>query len=193
VICAALGIYGIVKLGQSNNLSLYAEAREVLLTREHGDEAREAVMYFEQNWLSLEMHKAPKTFIVELLSGPLLHSYTNPFNFQDEVNWLIPSQTRVTNLRIVDYSDQMMKVIACLNQRIDKVDHLGTVIEQYPVRQIVKYYVFILDAGSWKVGYFLDFTDPKQALQDWDFLPNELKDVTGDINSFVYKSCKTEK
>jgi len=192
-VCVILGVYAIVELDQGKNTSLNVEEREVLLTKEHGETAREAVTHFEQTWLGLEMHKDPQTFIDELLTGPLFVSYMNRFNFRDDVYWLIPSQTVITNLRVVDYSDQMMRVIACLDQGIDKVDPFGAVIEQYPVRKKVKYYVFMPDTSSWKVGSFLDFTDPKQALQDWDFLPQELKDVTGDINAIVYKSCKMDK
>jgi hypothetical protein len=169
------------------------EEVEALLTKEHGDEAKEAVAHFEQNWMSLEMHQNPKPYFDKLLTGPLLRSYLNRSNFQDDDYWLIPNQADVDSLRVVDYSDQSMRVVACINQGINKVDHYGVVIEQYPLRRIINFYVFIRDGGPWKVGNVIDITDPKQALQDWDFMPQDLKDITGEINSIVYKNCKTEK
>lgn len=193
MVCIALSLYAFMKWNQSRTASQNAEELDALLTREHGNEATEAVEHFEQIWMSLEMHKDPKPYYDELLTGPLLQSYLNRSNFQDDNYWLIPSQTDVDNLVVVDYGDRSMRVVACINEGINKVDHYGAVIEQYPLHRIINFYVFVRDGESWKIGNVIDITDPKQALQDWDFMPQDLKDITGDIDSFVYKSCKTKK
>lgn len=190
--CVALSLY--VFLSQDISQTAYPkyeeDEAEALLTIEHGDAAVAGVNHFEQTWFSLEMHKDPKPYLYELLTGPLLNYYVNQVHYQEDGDWLIPGQTDVLDLKVVDFNDQRMKVIACLNQGIIRVNRSGTVIERYPLRRIAKLYVLILDEGSWKVGNFIDITDPEQALQDWDFMSKDLKKIIGEIRSFVYNSCK---
>jgi hypothetical protein len=192
-LCVVFSLYILLKWGQSKTASQKAEEVEDSLTKEHGDEAREAVETYEMNWMSLEMHQDPKSYYGELLTGPLLYYYINHSKTQDDNYWLVPSRTDGFSIRVVDYNDRSMRVIACINQGIDKVDPGGTVTEEYPLHQIINFYVFLLDEGSWKVANVIDITDPKQALQDWDFMSQDLKDITGEISSIVYKSRKTEK
>ena len=193
VICFVLSLFAFLNWEQTRTTLKKTEEIETLLTEEHMAEAKKAVQHFEASWMGLEMHKNPKYYYEELITGPLLRSYINQLNFQSENVWLIPFQTDIMDIRVVEYDDQNMKVIACLDQRIKGVDHSGTAIEEYPLRRIIMFYVFVKDGESWKVGNFLDITDPKQALQDWDFMPKDLKDITGDISSIVYKKCQIEK
>lgn len=189
-----LFLFAFFNWGQ-NNSTTYQKTQEIeaFLTREHGDEVRVVILHFEKTWFNFEMHKDPEPFMRELITGPLLEYYLKQINNQDNDYWLIPGQIDIFGLKVVDYSEKSMKVIACLNQGTDKVTREGIITERYPIHQVVKLFILIRADGSWKFGNMIDMTDLKQALQDWDFLPQELKDISGEIDMLVYKNCYTEK
>jgi hypothetical protein len=190
-----LTLYALINWDQSKSASFQkTQEIEALLTREHSDEARAVILYFEQTWFNFEMHKDPEPYLRELLTGPLLGYYLKQINNQDSIEyWLIPGQTNVIDLKVVDYSKESMKVITCLNQGTDKITREGVIAERYPIRRLVKLFILIKAGGSWKIGNVIDMTDPKQALQEWDFMSQDLKGITGDIGSLVYNSCQTNK
>lgn len=191
VVCIALILYIIINWGQSKSTAHQKKQEtEVLLTKEHGDEARSVILHFEQTWFSIEMHKDPEPYLRELLAGPLLDYYLKLINNLDSDYWLIPGRVDVIDLKVVEYGNESMKVITCLNQGTDKVTRDGTILESYPIRKLVKLFILIKTDDSWKIGNVIDMTDPKQALQDWDYTSQDLKSITGDIGSLVYNSCQ---
>lgn len=195
LVCITLILYAFINWDQSKSTA-YQKTQEIeaLMTREHADEAKAVILNFEQNWFSFEMHKDPEPYLRELLTGPILNYYLKLINNQDSIDyWLIPSQIDVTDLKVVDYNKESMKVITCLNQGTDKITHDGIITERYPMHRLIKLFFLLKADGSWKIGNVLDITDPKQALQEWDFMSQDLKGITGDISSLVYDSCQTKK
>jgi len=195
VACITLILYAFINWDQRKSTA-YQKTQEVeaLVTKEYADEAKVVILNFEQTWFSFEMHKDQEPFLRKLLAGPLLSYYLKLINNQDSSDyWLIPSQTDVIDLKVADYSKERMNVITCLNQGTEKITRDGIITERYPMHRLVKLFILINADGSWKIGNVIDITDPKKALQEWDFMSQDLKGITGDISSLVYESCQTKK
>ncbi|MBA4385566.1 MAG: hypothetical protein C0410_12580 [Anaerolinea sp.] len=169
------------------------ERAEKTLTSNYKDIAIATVENFEESWLSPEMQKNPGTFLQDLLYGPQLEYWLNFIGNNSEISngrWSTPRQFLITNLRIVEYSEQRMGIIACVEWVTNETNQPESSLTIIPTIKSENYYLFINDKGTWKLANVIDITDPKQALQDWDYMNQKLKDITGDFPSVVYKNCE---
>lgn len=162
-----------------------AEAERVLIV-EHGSEVRSQIENFESRWFSLEAHLDPG-IQSELATGPYLEYFGNArqgASLYDEPFWLVTTAAVVGNLRVLEYSPERFKAVACSVETTDKMTTDGVFIESLPPLDICGVYVFVREDDKWKLAGFFNTADPR----DWNYAPNWLKEIIGDLpNEDLYK------
>jgi hypothetical protein len=199
-ILIALAVIGGVAFKQWSDAARVASAElrataevERLLTEAYGAEARTAIENFESRWLTLDSIR-DASLQSEVATGPFLeyfgHArrgdaiYAEPF-------WLVTSSVVVERIRVLEYSPQRFKAIACVTEITGKTTTEGALIETLPPREFQGVYVFARDSNAWKLAGFFDVTDPRNALRDWDYAPDWLRQTIGNLPGDL-NDCETQ-
>ena len=185
----SLCLFSSIRWDHNREILQVTEATERRLTAKHGVEAREAIERFENNWLSLPMYEDPESFYAMLLAGPMLEDHIGHYGFIEDKTWSAPIYNKVISTRVLDYSDQQLKVIACIEDQMGEYDHTGNFLNINSIRTFTKYYVFIKDDGIWKLAGSIDLTFRHMAEQEWTYLPQEYQTLFGDFYSILDKDC----
>jgi hypothetical protein len=156
---------------------------EASLTEIHGARVSDAIENFEMRWSSLNAHKNP-----DIQSEIATGSFLDYFGYArqgsalfDEPFWLIVKSATVESVRVLDYSPEHFKAVACVTELIDETDTQGVFKEALPPREFRGIYVFVHENDTWKLSGFFDITHPKDSARDWDYASDWLKEIIGDM------------
>jgi len=160
---------------------------ELELTQSYGKEVAQKIENFQSNWDSLEVIKNPD-LRKELAVSPFVDEFIMTASASndnslicDTDECLVVSSVNVEKVRVLEYSEERFKAIGCATALIDKVTPKGEFIESLAPHDFTSIYVFVLDGGSWKLSGLYNVTIPQDAIRDWDFTPDWLKQILGDL------------
>ncbi len=169
---------------QYSNATIDAELE---LTQSYGKEVAQRIENFQSNWDSLEVIKNPD-LRKELAVSPFVDEFimtasasNNHSLICDTDECLVVSSVNVEKVRVLEYSEERFKAIGCATALIDKMTPKGEFIESLDPYDFTSIYVFVLDGGSWKLSGLYNVTIPQDAIRDWDFTPEWLKQSLGDL------------
>jgi hypothetical protein len=177
----------------SSPLEITAEAERSLTTK-YGVEVGSAIENFEIKWSALESIRNP-SIQAEVATGRFLDYFGNARHgdaVYQEPFWLITRSATVTRVRVLEYTAERFRAIACVTGSIDKTDTKGVTQESLPPYKIRGVYVFVKENNRWKLAAFFDTTDPKRSLRDWDYAPDWLKQAIGDLPDLVDNDCQVK-
>jgi hypothetical protein len=103
--------------------------------------------------------------------------------------WLITSAATIRSVRVLQYDADHFQAVGCISKQIEKITTEGLLIESLPIYDFRGVYVFVRESGIWKLSGFFNTTDPNKALKDWDYAPEWLKQILGDLPSLIDKNC----
>ena len=185
----SLCLFSSIRWDHNREILQVTEATERRLTAKHGVEAREAIERFEKNWGSMAMHENPGSIYEMLLTGPDLEYYQGHNGYGEDKIWLLTIYYNLQKVRLIEYSDQQMKVIGCYEEQFGEFDHNGNLLKESGIGSKRRYYVFMKDDGIWKLAGSIDLTYRHMSENEWYYLPQEFKDLYGDFYSILDKDC----
>jgi hypothetical protein len=166
------------------------EQTELLLTKEHGDEAKKAVEEFESLWMSQEMINDKLSYYNTLLTDPILNDYISRHEIEFEADSEeLAIDANVIDLRVIEYSSQKMKVIACVQETYGEFDKEFNLLSKNDPFEKTMFYVFIYTDFSWKVANIMDISNHHQAFEEWIYSSQASKEISGEFDQFAYKDC----
>lgn len=187
----AIGLWNAMFTDSATSLKMTAEAERSLTTK-YGGEVGSAVENFEVKWSALESIRNP-SIQAEVTTGPHLDYFGNA-RLGDAVYkepfWLITRSVTVTSVRVLEYTTERFRAIACITKSLDETNTEGVVQKSLSPYKFRGIYVFVKENNRWKLAAFFDTTDPKKTLRDWDFAPDWLKQVVGNLPDMVEKDCQ---
>lgn len=164
------------------------------LSQSHGEEVTWVIENFQSKWDSIEVLQNPE-LRKELAVSPYVDEFIEPTNdsMNDEIicdtdECLIISSVNVEKVRVLEYSKDRFKAIGCATASIDKVTPKGELIDSLDPYDFTNIYVFVFDNGSWKLSGLYNLSIPQDAIRDWDFTPDWMKQIIGDL-PFDNLSC----
>ena len=126
----------------------------------------------------------------EIYTGAFLTEWNNYYDSLDGTNnWTIVSEANVTQLKILDYSDEKITALACLSENELELDPKGKLVRQLPAVNFAGAYIFVYTEKTWKLANFINVTDPARARSIYAGLPEELQQLSGSIGSLLKISC----
>jgi hypothetical protein len=189
LICSTLVLFSFFLVGQKSPTYSKTDIAKKELTNSYGEIVKKIISDFEKEWTSLEMHKNPNNYLGDLVTGPLYDYYQRHPLYQNQSSFLISSELEITEIKVLEFDDNVFKAIACINWGIDQVDTNGSLLKKYGTSKIQKFYAFFREKGKWKLGLFIDITNPHAGQQEWEYLPADLKNYVGKFTPFTYMKC----
>ncbi len=87
----------------------------------------------------------------------------------------------VTSVRVLEYSVERFKAVACVTELIDETTTEGVFIESLLPQEYEYVYVFVYEDDAWKLAGVFNITIPKDAWHDWEYAPDWLKETIGEL------------
>lgn len=162
------------------------------LTLRYGHEVAGIIEGFEVSAHTVKMYTNEDNH-AKMYTGPYLDYIDGYYmSFDDTTLWPIVAQATVTKVRVVEYSDEKIRVLACVTEQKIDLNSKGDLVDQEKVNVINGAYVFIKENGIWKVGSFLDMAHPESAKLEYAMMDDDLKEITGDFKSLSGLYCSGE-
>lgn len=158
---------------------------EQALTDSHGVEVGKAIENFESVWSSLNAHK-DTSIQSGVATGVFLdyHGFARRGNAHyEEPFWLVTKSVALENVRVVEYSLERFKAVACVTIEHDRVTIEGIVVESLPPYEKCGVYVFVYENDTWLLAGIFDTTMPDYVARDWNYAQDWLKEIIGDLPS----------
>ncbi len=150
------------------------------LTERYGKKVSLLIIDFERKNGSLERHNN-NAILTEIATGPYFE-YLVQLDSENEPYWLVTTSVDIEHIRLIDYSPNRIKTIACMIREIEERTLVtGEWIKSYPPNEICVLYVFSLVNKTWKVAAVFNTTDPETTDRDWAYAPDWLKEVIGEL------------
>ncbi len=150
------------------------------LTAQHGQEVSRLIIDFERKAGSLDRHYN-NDMLTEITTGPFLE-YLARFEPEKESYWLITTNVQIEHIRVLEYSPNRIKAVACMMREIEERTAItGEWIKSYSPNEICVLYVFSLENKVWKVAAVFNTTDPTKIDRDWTYAPDWLREVIGEL------------
>lgn len=146
--------------------------RRMMLTSEHGEEARQAIQTYEQTWLNKDVMQNPA-----LQNEVATQQWTEHMGVQEPSRGgLVTTSATITAVSVIEYSPERLKSAACRTIKFDELTREGQFMRSGEFSQCGTYVFWKLDE-TWKLaGYFND-ADRRY----WDHAPQWLRDVMGEL------------
>ena len=144
-----------------------------------GVEVRSTIENFASRWSSLDAHLDP-SIQSELATGPYLEYYglaRKGTALYEEPFWLITRSAIVVSFRVLEYSAGRFKAVGCVVKLTDETDTAGVFRKSLPAYESCGVYVFVREENTWKLAGFFNTADPR----DWDYAPDWLKEIIGEL------------
>jgi hypothetical protein len=142
---------------------------EATLTADYGEVARAAITNFEMNWMSLAVHLDP-SLQSKLATGPYLW-YMGMARDQDSQtrgDWLVTKSATTTYWRVIEYTPMQFKAVARVTESVDELTPKEEFVRSLPVQRYCRLYLFVQDAGTWKVAVLFDMSVDRDVERDWE-------------------------
>jgi hypothetical protein len=159
------------------------------LTAEHGAEISDLIETFELGAHTDKMYKDASWHAV-WYTGPYLDYIDGYYmSFDDTTLWPIVSQATVTRVKVVEYSADKIRALACVTEVKLDLNSRSKLVAQEPLEVVNGAYVFVKVDGAWKLASFLDMAHPETAKLEYAMMDDELKTLTGDFASLSGLDC----
>ena len=183
-----IGIYLIQKWNFNNEASMQelqaTYEHEQFLTNNHGEEVIDAIENYVIKSNSLAAIQDP-SILLEIAVPPytdlFLNSAPEDGKICSDQECLIVESAEVNGIRVLEYTNERFKAIGCITFNYDKLSPQGEFIRSLEPLHTRSIYVFISVEGSWKLAGIFDITIPKDALRDWDYAPDWLRQIIGEL------------
>ncbi len=150
------------------------------LTEQYGEEVSLLIIDFERKKGSLERHNN-NDMLTKIATGPYFE-YLAQLDSENEPYWLVTTSVDIEHIRLIDYSPNRIKAIACMIREIEeRTPVTGEWIKSYPPNEICVLYVFSLVDETWKATAVFNTTDTETIDRDWAYAPDWLKGVIGKL------------
>jgi hypothetical protein len=156
---------------------------EMFLTEAHGAEVRGVIENFTTKWSSLEAHNDP-SIQSDLATEPFLSSagYARLGEaLYSRSSWLVTKSAVVESVRVLGYSPERFKAVACVTELVDKIMTDGVFIESLPPQENRIVYVFVREDDTWKLSGAFNVTYSEDTWRDWQYVSEQLKETIGDL------------
>lgn len=180
VVVGCIGVFRLQSMWSSVKSTRTAEEA---LTEVYKDTASSAIYRFEMTWSSLEAYRDPQ-MQAQVATDPFLERVrfkheTDAFNTQDY--WQVTKAVTVTSVIVYEYAPTRFKAGACTDKDMERVTPQGVFHESVSFKGICGIYVFIWEQNNWILAGAFNTTMHDTALRDWHQLPDEFKEVIGEL------------
>jgi len=182
IVLVFLGISCVVLVLSSSFLSL-GKDRSEFLTQQHEQEVSMIVKQFELAWGSLEAYLDPSTRQGLVITGYFdsqIGSLDQKALFSEEFG-VVYENIEINHIRILNYTPQQIKLVACIQVTGSYVRPDRSVIISFSNIEQCAIYVFYQQDSQWKLAGKLDTTVPDNVGRDWDLASRELKEIIGTL------------
>jgi hypothetical protein len=159
------------------------------LTTQYGAEVSSIIEQFEVDGHTIKMYRDP-SYHAEVYTGPYLEYIDGYYlSFDESTLWPIVSQATVTKVKVIEYSGEKIRALACVTEEKLDLNYKGKLIAQEPVSTINGAYVFVKADGVWKLANFFDMSKPESAKLEYAMMDDDLRQITGDYESLTGMDC----
>jgi len=159
------------------------------LTVKYGDEVSVIIKNFEIAGHTVKMYRDP-AYHAWVYTGPYLDYIDGYYlSFDESTLWPIVSQAAVTKIKVVEYSSEKIRALACVTEEKLDLNSKGKLIAQEPVSVVNGADVFLNVEGVWKLANFFDMSKPESAKLEYGMMDDELRQITGDYHSLTGMDC----
>lgn len=151
------------------------------LTQQHEQEVGMIVKQFELAWWSPDAYFDPSTRQRLVITGYFdsqLGLLDHKAQFSEEFG-IIYENAEVNHIRILNYTTQQIKSVACVLVTGSYIRRDGSIITSFSSTEKCAIYVFYQQDSQWKLAGKLDTTIPDNVTRDWDLAPRELREIIG--------------
>ena len=162
------------------------------LSAKYGSEVSAIIEDFEIAGHTVKMYRDP-AYHAEVYTGPYLDYIDGYYlSFDESTLWPIVSQATVTKIKVVEYSSEKIRALACVTEEKLDLDFKGKLIAQEPVSVVNGAYVFLKVDGVWKLANFFDMSKPESAKLEYGMMDDALRQITGDYYSLTGMDCDSD-
>lgn len=159
------------------------------LTAQYGDEVSAIIENFEIDGHTVKMYRDP-SYHAEVYTGPYLDYIDGYYlSFDESTLWPIVAQATVTKIKVVEYSGEKIRALACVSEEKLDLDYKGKLIAQEPASIVNGAYVFLKVDGVWKLANFFDMSNRESAKLEYGMMEDDLRQITGDYASLTGMDC----
>ena len=185
VVCvaAAAGVYLFLdSLSEYSPKELEATTQAAeALTSEHGAEASQVIESYKLKAGSLETWRDPN-LLKELMTEQQFQALSYLLEPDPESYWIVTQSVNVDHIRVVEYSPDRFKAVACLTAIGEERDPTDErVLDSLLATEYCAIYVFVSEERNWKLAASFETTDPGYIDRDWYFLPDWVKEEIGEL------------
>jgi hypothetical protein len=131
------------------------------------------------------------TLRAQVYTGPFLDTVDQYYDGLDGTNdWIIFSQAEISRVKLISKTDSKIIALACVNASELELDQKGKLVKQLPVSTFAGAFVFVSDAGTWKLANFIDVSNAASARETYANSAADLQELTGSLNPLLAIKCK---
>jgi hypothetical protein len=125
----------------------------------------------------------------EVVTDPFLTKLTPKSETPSLNGWVIVESVNIKNVNVLEHTSETFKAIACGRFNLYKVTTKGEFETALPPMEFKSLYVFLLKEGRWKLAVVYSIIDPDDAVAEWEYTDQEVRDLIGDISRYVHHDC----
>jgi hypothetical protein len=162
------------------------------LTEQHGKEVQTLIETYEVAAHNINTYQSADRR-AGIFSGTFLDELNQYFStLTRPATWTIVTQAGVTQIKVLDYSPAKIIALACVSDQELELNDQGKLVKQLPAASFAAAYVFVFADASWKLGNYLNVTDPKSARTTYAAMTEELQQLSGPVDPLLNIDCKTK-
>jgi hypothetical protein len=179
--CGVCGVLGGCQ-GTISESSQATREAEIFLTEAYGAEVRDAIENVKAKWSSLEAYNNPS--IQSELATEQYVSHNGYASLGEAIynwtSWYVVKSVTVTRVRVLEYSPERFKAVACITELVDKTTTEGVFIESLLPQEYQSVYVFVHEDDTWKLAGGFNISLPN-VWRDWEYASDWLKETIGEL------------
>jgi len=162
------------------------------LTDQHGKEVQTIIETYEVAAHNINTYQSADRR-ASIFSGTFLDELNQYFSTPDQPTaWTIVTQANVTQVKVLSYSSSEIIVLACVSDQELELNDQGKLVKQLPSASFGAAYVFVHADANWKLGNYLNVTDPKSARTIYAAMAQDLQQLSGPVDPLLNISCKNK-
>lgn len=191
ILCIGIGIVIFSLYLEHTRVYRSMKEAERALTLAHRAEVANVIRNFESVWKSLDAYKNPEVqYKVATYDFVQEHGLAWEGSHFGREKWYVTREAKIGEIRVLEYSAERFKAIACIKRIIVTMSPDKLVSEAESTLSTRILYVFVREDSEWKIATLYDVYLDEWAYRDWSYATEEQKTYIGELpESLIEPGC----
>jgi hypothetical protein len=161
-------------------------------TDAHGDEVGAIIAEFEIAGHNLNVYKNADERAAAYTGDSLQAISQSEASANADTVWTVVTQAHVTDTRVIEYSANKIRAVACVSEDQLQLNDKGKLLKQLGTKNFMGAYVMVNENGVWKQADYLDVTDATMAQSQYKKMSAAEQTAIGSLTYLLDFRCDSQ-